>query len=341
MGIASHSNFNTANIGVDHQNYKIAINNKILVKIHGKVISVMDVQKKMDFFLYENNKEILESPVLLYQFYTQNWKDILQDMIDNELILMEGDELKIEITDSEVREEIEKRFGSNVIHKFENMGITYENIKEIVHDDMIIKNLSWYRIWARAIQLATPEVVKHEYQTHISNTQFKDKWTYQTITVKGTSTELTENTAKKAYALINQHGNLPNIINELKNETPKNLAMHVSDELSLSSSELSPEYKSILQKLTYTNISEPIQQKSRVDGSTVYKIFMLKDYQPAIIPSLDELSSKIHAQLVNQISSTQRKKYLFNLRKQFCCEDLTAEKIVDNNFQPFLITYKK
>ena len=38
---------------------KLVINNRPLFKIHGQMISLLDVVKKMDLFIYENNPAII------------------------------------------------------------------------------------------------------------------------------------------------------------------------------------------------------------------------------------------------------------------------------------------
>lgn len=93
----------------------LLIHNRILATINGKTFSVMDVVKKMDVYLAQNFPEYLESTVQRFQFYSNNWRRILSQMIDNELILADAEKLKIKIPDAEVREKIYERFGPNVM----------------------------------------------------------------------------------------------------------------------------------------------------------------------------------------------------------------------------------
>ena len=323
-----------------NQNYKLIVKNRILVKVNGNAISVMDVKKKMDFFLHENHKEALESDALRYQFYSQNWKDVLQEMIHNELMLMESNELNIDIPDGDIREEMETRFGPNVIQQIETLGLTYDEAKKMVKEDIIVKNLSWYRIWARVMQVVTPDALRQGYSDHLASLPNKDQWIYQTLTVRGTQDASVEQFAEKAHTYLadNEFVDLTKVVNTLNNDLPKNVFINVSDEICLQSQDLSPEYQSILGRLSPESFSQPVKQISRADGSTVYRIFHLKEHQTFDLPSFEELSSTIRNKLMQKHSEIQREEYFSKLRKRFCCEDLVVSKFIEASYQPFVLT---
>lgn len=323
------------------QNYKLIINNRILAKLNGKSISVMDVKKKMDLFLKANHPDAFNNPAMCYSFYSKNWNETLQEMINNELMLMEAAELGVEIAPGDIREEMETRFGPNVVASIENLGLTYDEATAMVRDDIIIKNLSWFRIWARVMQLVTPEAIMNGYKEHLASLPKKDEWIYQTLTVKGSKDAPVEEFATKAHTILteNHHSNLLGAIAAINETLPKNVTVSVSDEMHLQSQDLSPEYRTILGRLSPETFSQPIKQMSRVDGSTVYRIFHLKEYQKVTPPSFDELASTIRNQLMQKHAQIQTADYHAKLRKRFCGEDLVSSKLTDPNFQPFSLGY--
>lgn len=331
---------NNGMMGQNNQNYKLSVNNRILAKINGKSISVMDIKKKMDIFLSDKHPDAVLSPMMRYQFYMQNWKDVLQEQLNSELMLMEADDMKIEIADGDIREEMESRFGPNVIAKIESLGLTYEEAKNIVREDIIVRNLAWFRIWARVMQLVTPDSIVQGYKEHLANLPQKDEWVYQTLTVKGAKDAPVEEFATQAHAILkeNNYSNLAGAIAAINATIPKNISVNVSDELHLQSKELSPEYQTILSRLSPESFSEPVRQVSRSDGSVVYRIFHLKEYQQITPPSFDELASTIRTKVMQKCAETQSKEYYAKLRKRFCCEDLVASKFDDPAFQPFSLT---
>lgn len=324
-------------LGQNNNNLDIIVHNRVLVKLNGKTISVMDVKKALDMYLYDHHPEVLNSTMQKYQFYNQNWKATLQELIENELILLEAEKLKIEIPAGDVREEMKLHFGPNVVKKLEDVGITYDEAKTLTQDEIIVKNLSWYRIWSRVLQLVTPETLKHSYEEYLVKNPAQDQWIYQTLTIRGLENEVAEEAAHVAYAVLNKSKDqdLASVMQTLNDSLPKTVTVNLSDEFRLQSNELSSEYRSILERLTPLSVSEPIKQKSRSDGATVFRVFRLKEHQIGTPPSFEQLSPKLRNELIQKCSVEQRKEYFNNLRKLFCCEDITVEKIVDPSFQPF------
>ncbi len=79
----------------------LVINNRPLGKINGKVISLYDVIKKMNLFLFEYYPDYKPSSVERYQFYMNRWETTLDDMINNELILLDAAQKEIKVSDGQ------------------------------------------------------------------------------------------------------------------------------------------------------------------------------------------------------------------------------------------------
>jgi len=71
---------------------RLLINNRPLAKINGKVISLFDVIKKMDLFLFDYSPEYTPTVVERYQFYSSRWESTLEDMIADELVLIDAEQ---------------------------------------------------------------------------------------------------------------------------------------------------------------------------------------------------------------------------------------------------------
>jgi hypothetical protein len=318
--------------------FEIVMNNKPLVKINGKTMSVMDVKKKMDLFLHEHHKEVIDNPVLIYQFYSQHWRETLQKMIDDELIKMEASTFKLNISDGDIRQEMEKRFGPNVTEKLDELGLTYDDAKKIVHDEIVVNNMTWYRVWAKTLQNVTPELVKSQYEPFLAKLPLKNDWSYKMVTIRGDSE--TGEAAKKTYDLL-----LTSDIEEIKKEKrgftgflPQGVNMNISETITVSEKELSEEIKSVLLNLKTNTYSEPITQKSRIDGTTVHRIFYLVSHEKDDAPPFEELSQRIHDLLVQKYGDIQREEYFSKLRKRFLSEDLLVKNMFPPSYQPFTIS---
>ncbi len=319
------------------ETYEIVVNNRILAKINGKTFSVMDVKKKMDLILHEHQPESFSSNLLLYQFYSQNWRQTLQEMIDNELIKMEAEAFKINISDGDVRQEMDKRFGPNLIKRLDELKLSYDEAKEIVHGDIIVRNMQWYKIWARVLQDVTPETVKAGYETYIAKLQIKDEWVYKVATVRGSNQ--TEESAIKAYNLLLQEtANMESSkAKGISGFLPSDTSLQISEPITISAKDLSLEIVKILETLPPSTFSKPIAQKSKSDGSTVYRMFYLIDHKKENPPSFEEVSSKIHETLVQRYGDLKRDEYFAKLRKRFLSEDLVVKTLFPQSYQPFQI----
>ena len=76
---------------------QIIINNRVLARVNGKPISVIDVMKKMDMIFLRQYPEYAEVPQARFQFYELSWKHVLEDLIDKELILADAEEAKMQV----------------------------------------------------------------------------------------------------------------------------------------------------------------------------------------------------------------------------------------------------
>ncbi|HPE85389.1 MAG TPA: SurA N-terminal domain-containing protein, partial [Chlamydiales bacterium] len=95
----------------------MAIHNRPLIKVNGRTISVIDVMKKMNAFIYQNYPHAINNKAMLYQFYSGNWRSTLDEMINSELMLLEAEAKEIKVSDADVREKVEERYGPNVMEK--------------------------------------------------------------------------------------------------------------------------------------------------------------------------------------------------------------------------------
>lgn len=319
------------------ETYEIIMNNRVLAKINGKTFSVMDVKKRMDLFLQEHHPESLSSNLLLYQFYSQNWRQYLQEMLDNELIKMEAEAFKMNISDGDVRQEMEKRFGPNVVSRLDELKLTYDEAKEIVHDDIVVRNMQWYKIWARVLQDVTPETIKAGYETYLAKLDLQDDFVYKVATLKGR--DQTEETAIKAYhLLLQEESDFEALkVKGFSGFLPSDSSLQVSDPITVSTKQLSSEIVKVLENLERNTFSKPVAQKSKSDGSTVYKMYYLIDHKKQTPPSFEQVSAKIHETLVQRYGDVQRDEYYAKLRKRFLAEDLVVKNLFPQSYQPFNI----
>lgn len=320
---------------------EIFIQNRPLVKIHGKTISLLDVKKKMDVFLHEHYPETRTGPQSVkHSFYVQQWRRTLEELIENELMKIEAEDLKIKITDGDVREEMETRFGPNIFRKLGELGVSYEEAWDMVYDDIVIRNISWYRIWARVLQMVNPEAIKTGYEEFLKKNPPKEEWVYKTVTIRSKDLDQAKEVAEKMHEELSRTAFEymdAKLLTFQESSKEADLNIQVSKELCVSSSDLSLDHRRVLEGLEINSFSAPQEQKSRSDGSTVLRFFHLVDHHEAAPIPFTEVSKKIQDSLMEEAAKKQKEEYFTKLRKKYHAEDLTVSKLFDPSYQPFIL----
>ena len=126
------------------QNYpeNIIINNRILLKINGKAITVIDVVRKMDLLFYRQYENLASSAIARYQFYNTGWRTVLGMVIDDYLIMADAEEKQIKVNDGEVREELQRLFGPDVVLNVDKLGMTLEEAFELIKTELIVQRMT-------------------------------------------------------------------------------------------------------------------------------------------------------------------------------------------------------
>lgn len=317
---------------------QIVVQNRILATVNGKTISVMDVMKKMDLFLARSYPEYSKSNVHRHQFFTQNWRRTLNQIIDNELIVADATKLEMKIEDAEIREIIHERFGPNVIARLDELGVSFDEAWALIHAEIATQRMTWYRVHSKAMHRVGPQSIKIAFREHISRNPPKEEWKYQVLSIRAKTEQLGSIYAQKAFALIKNEPlpfeELAKILTE-KNDSNPEITVTVSDEYCVEGKDLSESHKAIICNLTPGTYSEPTPQVSR-DKSIVHRIFFLKEHLVSALPKFDSLVENLQDELIQKEVEQEFPLYISKLRKQFNFDEKTLDSI-PADFQPFSI----
>lgn len=321
---------------------KIAVNNKILSKINGKVISTVDIMKKMDMLFYRQFPQYTSSVEARFQFYQANWKHVLEEFINKELILADAAESKIEVSSGDIRQEMESYFGPNIITNLDKVGLNFDEASKMVQDEILLRRMLTYRVNAKAIRMVTPALTRQAYEAYakdIKNIR-SPSWDYQVISIRGPDQQLNQKIANEAYSIIQDPKfnltNLPNKLTERNLLNDKTKAS-VSEVFHHRSQEMSEAYREALLQLTPKTFSRPISQKSRADKSTIYRIFYLIDKKEGGIPSFKEMEPKLKDKLLSETSAKETEDYIERLHKHYHVKEGDLSAMVPDDYKPFSI----
>jgi len=314
---------------------KIAVQNSILAKVNGTTISVIDVKKKLDLVFYQNYPQYAGSNQARFQFYETSWRRLLSELIDHELILADATDREVKLTDAEVREELETRFGPNVSETIDKIGITYDEAWKMVRKDMIVQRMTWWFIQAKAVAKVTPQDIRQEYRLYAKEHPSCTEWKYKVLTIRGDDGTVSK---KLHEAIVASHLSIEELPNQLKQfeQAHPGCTFSLSTEFDLKDAELSAAHQSALVALTPSSFSEPIFQESR-DKQPLYRIFYLNEKIDHLTSSFEEMAPTIKNDLLQKYSADISQTYLNKLRKHYRFDPAHLEETLPADFKPFAI----
>lgn len=314
---------------------QLIVNNRILVKINDKTISVLDVMKTMDIHLNRYYPDLVESPIARYQFYTNHWRTSLDQMIVGELMMADAAKREIKVSDGEIREEIQSRFGPNVMASLDKIGITPEEAREKVHEDMVRQRMEWFRVTTKALSKVTLKEIKEAY---VKTYQPKEEWKYQTLSIRSQDQESGKLLANKVFSLIQkEHLDLKSATQKLQDENPleEGIVFNLSPEYLEETKKLSTSHRDILSGLRVGDVSAPVEQISK-DQSVVYRLFYLQDHIKKEPPPFEEVAIGLKEDLLQEAINEALALYIGKLHKQFGYDEKSLN--IPDNFVPFTLT---
>ncbi|MBS0603747.1 MAG: SurA N-terminal domain-containing protein [Verrucomicrobia bacterium] len=314
----------------------LIIYNRILAKVNGKTISVVDVMKKMDLYLQKNYAHLANSKMARYQFYSSQWRDYLTQMIDTELMIADAEKLEVKVTEAEVREEMLTRFGPNIMPILDTLGLTYEEAKTMIHDEMIVQRMMWFRVNSKALSSVNSKDVKEAYKDFCEKNPEMEEWQYQVLSIRSADKTASEALASRAMELLSSKLDLVALSEQLK--TPDEATtVSLSPDMQADERSVSSSHKEVLKTLTENSFSQPIAQVSRVDNSVVYRIFYLKKHSKKQVPSFEKMADQIKDQLLQNAASKENSQYLVKLRERLGYDEKHMTENLPSDFQPFAL----
>ncbi len=258
------------------QNQKIAMQNVILAKVNGQTLSMMDVKKKLDVMFHQYYPQHENSSQARFQFYESSWRPILMQMIDNELILSDSVDKELKLTDGEIREEVENRFGPNVMQTLDKIGLTYDETWKMVKNEMTVQRMTWWYVHSRALQSVTPQDIRQAYRLYLQENPAYCEWKYRVVSIRSDAPE--EALSETIYKTLAESERSPEALaDKLKEFEKTGIAIQVSNEFTATDKDLSEAHRASLASLSPGSYSKPSFQMSRVDKKNVYRIFFLID----------------------------------------------------------------
>jgi hypothetical protein len=313
------------------QVHEIIIHNRILTRVNGRTISMLDVVKNMDVFLSRHYPHLFNSTTARFQFYTTQWRTTLQQMVDTELMVADAESKSIAVTDGDVREEIQSRFGPNVTATLDKLGLTREEAKRLVWQEMLVQRIQGFRVSAKVLQKVSSQTIKEAYRHFLKENPPKNSWNYQFATLRSSSS-----LAEIAHQFISLKDLSQNSLNTaadlFKEKLPQDVTLTISQEFETENKAISAAHRSILSQLEQDQWSTPMTQTSQ-DGTTVVRIFHLKHHTQEKAPAFSSLVNQLRMQMLNQTADEEMTTYRAKLYKRFNFDEKSLD--IPPQFEPF------
>ncbi len=312
--------------GLMESEQELVINNRILLKIKGKPLTVMDVVRKMDLIFYRQFPELASSAVARYQFFSSAWESILAAVIDDQLIYADAQEKKVEVSEGDVREELEQLFGPDVVLNLDKVGMTLEEAMEMLKTDLTVQRMNMMMVRSKAMTEVHPKQVRQRYDQLLKENPPQDRWVYRVLSVRG---ENHEAIAQEAHRILNEQ-NLPfeDVVAALADDE---VEITLSQDYEREDGELSLAHKAILQTLSAGGVSDPVTQ------GAVSRIFCLKEFHSGAPIPFNDMANEIKAQLIQEIAAKHDEAYRLKLRDQYGLSANYLKKLIPEGFQPFTL----
>ncbi|HEY4832903.1 MAG TPA: peptidyl-prolyl cis-trans isomerase [Waddliaceae bacterium] len=316
----------------------IFVNNRIVASVNGKAISVIDVMKKMDLLFYRKFPQYASFVEARFQFYQINWRHILKEIIEKELIIADAEESKVPITNGDVRQEMENLFGPNIISNLDKAGLTFDEAWAMVKEELIIRKMVSFRINSKAIKAVVPQDIRVAYEEFVRENRIPDKWRYRVITIRGEdSSECAETANAVWHCLIGGNASVENLQEKAREQSlaREKTSINLSEDYIHSDKEVSDSYKEILTNLKPDTYSKAIAQKSKTNQSIVFRILYLKELVQGSVPSFSIMEQKLKNKLTDQAVEKEADEYMKKLRNHFNVKEEDQAPLVPEDFQPF------
>lgn len=317
---------------------ELVVNNRILAKVNGKPISVIDIMKKMDIIFLRRFPEYTRSKVARYQFYMANWKPILNELIEKELILADAQEKKIPVSSGDVRQEMESMFGPNIIANLDKVGMSFDEAWKIVQGDITIKRMIYIRVNSVAGKLVTPQKIRGGYEKIVKETILPERWKYQVISIRDENATQAAEAANLVHHLITEEqipaDKIKSKVAEY-NHIGKETQINVSEVYDQNEKEVSEAYKGIFATLSTGEFTVPLVQKSR-DKSTVFRIFNMIEKDPGGEIPFTKLENEVRAQLHEEAVNNEADAYIKKLKLYYDVQEMHLDA---DNYTPFSLKY--
>jgi len=307
----------------------ISIENRVLATVRGQVITVVDVMKKLDMLFYQQFPQYRGSTEAKFEFYKSNWRKVFEDLVNRQLVLAWAEERQLQVSNGELREELEQMFGPNVMMNLYEAGLSVYEVQEMMRADILMRRIIGFCVRMPVMAAITPEVVQAEYERQCFEAKKRTIWTWKSVTIRSKESDcpkqVAEQIAEQLVELSPDQIQLPEEVEILSSQT-----FHSKN------GELSTSLQELFQALPEGRYSEPVEFVGRSSPTKSWRCYLVEKKEHETLPPFSELEEVLREHLAAPEMEEKSFEFFANLRKQYHVQQfLSSDKLVA--FEPFVL----
>ncbi len=319
---------------------RIIIDNRVLANVNNHPISVMDVMKKMDTYFYRDYPHLVDSDIARYQFYKGHWNYVFDDMVNNELICTDAKTRKVEVTTGDIRQELDRLYGPQIITNLDKIGLSYEEAWEMTQKDIYVRRMMSSILYLKGAYDTSPADLLSAFDEYADKNKKPDHWVYHMLSFRGPNAYENAQMAKEILENLNQNAKDFGALAMLFKEQVDNFEskqISISEAFKLKDSEISATHKNILEETSLQEFSAAFEEVSRVDKKSVYRVFYLSEHIPGGKIEFSEVEDLLKEALIQSKVDSEISTYIVGLRERFGVTQKSIDEVIPSQFEPFLI----
>ncbi|MBI4464741.1 MAG: peptidylprolyl isomerase [Acidobacteria bacterium] len=287
---------------------------EIIAQVNERVIVLSEYQRSLGNLRQELGQEA--SGLELEGLFRERSKDILRDLIDQQLLVQKATELGINVESEVVRrlDEIRQQMNLPSMEALEEsvaqQGMNYEDLRQNLRDNFWGQRVIGREVGSR-VQV-TPDEIRTYYEQHKPELERAEGVHIQQILISTEDKSEEELSAlrQKAAEVLEKARNSGNFADLARQYSDDATARNGGDAGFFERGSMVPEVEAVAYSLEKNQVSDMIQTRY---GFLIIKVL---EHTQAGVPPLSEVESRIHERLYLQKIQPALREYLTKLREE-------------------------
>ena len=311
----------------------ITVDNRVLATVRDQIITVHDVSKKLDMVFYKTYPQYRNSPEARCEFYKANWRKMLEDLIDRELVLTWAEERQFQVSNGDLRQELEEMFGPDVMINLYESGLSLHDVQEMLRADILMRRVLYSFVRVPVLATITPRDVRALYVAKAKEASSQEIFCWKSVSIKEKGQDCSKKTAESVLNMFRKdHLDLQVVLKKL----PQNVEVTQSQLFRLDKKDIAPHIYDILSKLEIGAYSDLVSVADKQEGQKGWRFYVLEAKEKGKLPPLVDIEEELRGELAYPEIEKKTRALLDDLRTQYQVTQLIpANEMVA--FEPFSV----